>query len=121
MEPSVEGAHRGQGALRKAATERSRAAVWNDPHTPQRERKRMARLLITDVTLLKSTELRAQLRFKGGATSIIAWSSRLRTSRPMVALGSGSGGLRARRRFALVRPDVELIEDLPLRKLPHEI
>jgi len=42
--------------------------LWNDPHTPQRERKRMARLLITDVTLLKSTELRAQLRFKGGAT-----------------------------------------------------
>jgi hypothetical protein len=41
----------------------------------------MARLLITDVTLLKSTELRAQLRFKGGATSIIAWSSRLRTSK----------------------------------------
>jgi len=42
--------------------------LWHDPHTPQRERKRMARLLITDVTLLKSTELRAQLRFKGGAT-----------------------------------------------------
>jgi hypothetical protein len=55
----------------------------------------MARLLSTDVTLLKSTELHAQLRFKGGATSIIAWSIRLRTSRPMVALGSGSGGLRA--------------------------
>jgi len=35
---------------------------------PQHERKRMARLLITDVTLLKSTELRAQLRFRGGAT-----------------------------------------------------
>ena len=42
--------------------------LWNDPHTPQRERKRMARLLITDVTLLKTSNLRAQLRFKGGAT-----------------------------------------------------
>lgn len=42
--------------------------LWNDPHTPQRERKRMARLLIADVTLLKSSEVRAQLRFKGGAT-----------------------------------------------------
>ena len=41
--------------------------LWNDPHTPQRERKRMARLLIADVTLLKSSEVRAQLRFKGGA------------------------------------------------------
>jgi len=27
--------------------------LWNDPHTPQRERKRTARLLIADVTLLK--------------------------------------------------------------------
>src|SRR5215470_13893955 len=42
--------------------------LWNDPHTPQRERKRMARLLIADVTLLKSSNVRAQLRFKGGAT-----------------------------------------------------
>src|SRR5258705_5114690 len=42
--------------------------LWNDPHTPQRERKRMARLLIADVTLFKGNNLRAQLRFKGGAT-----------------------------------------------------
>jgi len=42
--------------------------LWNDPHTPQRERKRMARLLIADVTLLKSNELRAQVRFNGGTT-----------------------------------------------------
>jgi hypothetical protein len=42
--------------------------LWNDPHTPQRERKRMARLLIADVTLLKGAELRAQVRFNGGAT-----------------------------------------------------
>jgi hypothetical protein len=42
--------------------------LWNDPHTPERERKRMARLLIADVTLLKGTDLRAQVRFNGGAT-----------------------------------------------------
>ena len=30
--------------------------LWNDPHTPHRERKRMARLLIADVTLLKSSK-----------------------------------------------------------------
>ena len=42
--------------------------LWNDPHTADRERKRMARLLIADVTLLKETEITAQVRFNGGAT-----------------------------------------------------
>ena len=42
--------------------------LWNDPHTPQRERKRMARLLIADVTLLKASDVRAEVRFHGGAT-----------------------------------------------------
>jgi hypothetical protein len=42
--------------------------LWNDPHTADRERKRMARLLIADVTLLRETEVRAQVRFHGGAT-----------------------------------------------------
>jgi hypothetical protein len=42
--------------------------LWKDPRTEDRERKRMARLLIEDVTLLKATELTAQVRFKGGAT-----------------------------------------------------
>ena len=42
--------------------------LWNDPHTPDRERKRMARLLIADVTLLKGNDVRAQVRFNGGAT-----------------------------------------------------
>src|SRR5215475_3122277 len=44
--------------------------LWNDPHTPQRERKRMA-LLIADVTLLKDKELRVQVRFNGGTTHTI--------------------------------------------------
>ena len=65
--------------------------LWNDPHTPQRERKRMARLLITDVTLLKGTEVRAQVRFNGGATHVLtlalpkpAWKLR-QTSATVVA------------------------------------
>src|SRR5262249_39866831 len=33
--------------------------LWNDPRTPDRERKRMVRLLITDVTLLKGAGLKA--------------------------------------------------------------
>lgn len=42
--------------------------LWRDPRTPDRERKRMVRLLITDVTLLKGDELTAQIRFNGGTT-----------------------------------------------------
>src|SRR5438067_4897337 len=36
--------------------------LWHDPATPQRERKRMVRLLLEDVTLLKADEVIAQLR-----------------------------------------------------------
>jgi DNA invertase Pin-like site-specific DNA recombinase len=42
--------------------------LWNDPRIADRERKRMARLLIEDVTLLRSDAITAQVRFKGGAT-----------------------------------------------------
>jgi hypothetical protein len=45
--------------------------LWNDPRTPDRERKRMARLLITDVTLLKSVDITAQIRFNGGTTQTL--------------------------------------------------
>jgi len=65
-------------ADRAVLDEKQRAAItalsrdfprlWNDPHTPDRERKRMARLLIADVTLLKGKDIRAQVRFNGGAT-----------------------------------------------------
>jgi len=43
--------------------------VWNDPRTPYRERKRMLRLLIEDVTLLRGKVIRIQIRWKGGATT----------------------------------------------------
>jgi hypothetical protein len=45
--------------------------LWRDPKTPQRERKRMARLLIEDVTLEHTTELTARIRFKGGAIKLL--------------------------------------------------
>ena len=47
-------------------------ALWSDPATPQRERKRMARLLIDDVTLTKTDQIHLQVRFRGGATTSLA-------------------------------------------------
>ena len=52
--------------------------LWHDPQTPDRERKRMARLLIADVTLLKAAEITAQVRFHGSATHTL----RLPLSKP---------------------------------------
>ena len=42
--------------------------VWNDPRTPARDRKRMLRLLIEDVTLLRDHVVRVSIRWRGGAT-----------------------------------------------------
>jgi len=53
--------------------------LWRDPKTPDRERKRMARLLIEDVTLVKREEIVAHVRFSGGA------SRSLTLSRPLAA------------------------------------
>jgi len=41
--------------------------VWNDPGIADRERKRMVRLLLEDVTLHKGDNIVVQVRFKGGA------------------------------------------------------
>ena len=46
-------------------------AIWDDPATPQRERKRMLGLLIEDVTLTKHREITAAVRFRGGATKTL--------------------------------------------------
>jgi hypothetical protein len=46
-------------------------AVWRDPKTPQRERKRMVRLMIEDVTLIKTEHISAHVRFRGGATTTL--------------------------------------------------
>jgi DNA invertase Pin-like site-specific DNA recombinase len=62
---------------RKVIDEQQRAAilslatdfpeVWRDPSTPDRERKRMVRLLLEDVTLIREDRLTLHIRFKGGA------------------------------------------------------
>ena len=67
--------------------------LWHDPHTPDRERKRIVRLLLEDVTLVKTTDgLTAHLRFRGGATTTLtlaralnAWQLR-ETSTEIVAV-----------------------------------
>ena len=44
-------------------------ALWNDPATPQRERKRMIRLLVEDVTIERSDVVAINVRFRGGQTT----------------------------------------------------
>ena len=61
--------------------------LWRDPKTPNRERKRMVRLLIEDVTLTKADQIKVQIRFKGGASKTLtlqkpqtAWELRMTDS-----------------------------------------
>jgi DNA invertase Pin-like site-specific DNA recombinase len=58
--------------------------LWRDPHTSHRDRKRMVRLLIEDVTLRRDQKIMLQIRFKGGAHKTVmiplspnAWQQRL--------------------------------------------
>ncbi len=44
-------------------------ALWADPVTPQKERKRMVRLLIEDVTIDKADVVNIHVRFRGGQTT----------------------------------------------------
>ncbi len=57
--------------------------LWNDPATPPRERKRIARLLIEDVTLARTDQIHLHVRFRGGQTTTLtipralnAWEAR---------------------------------------------
>ena len=43
--------------------------VWNDLRTPTRDRKRMLRLLVEDVTLEKNQNIQIHVRWKAGATT----------------------------------------------------
>jgi DNA invertase Pin-like site-specific DNA recombinase len=45
--------------------------LWQDPKTPDRERKRMVRLLLADVTLLREERITVHVRFSGGATKTL--------------------------------------------------
>jgi DNA invertase Pin-like site-specific DNA recombinase len=42
--------------------------VWNDPSVEHRERKRILRLLVEDVTLLNGERIQVHVRLRGGAT-----------------------------------------------------
>jgi DNA invertase Pin-like site-specific DNA recombinase len=44
-------------------------AVWNGACTPARERKRMLRLIVEDVTLIRDRKIHLHIRWKGGATT----------------------------------------------------
>ncbi len=46
-------------------------ALWRDPSTPDRERKRMLRLLLEDVTALRGEQITLHVRFKGGAAKTL--------------------------------------------------
>jgi DNA invertase Pin-like site-specific DNA recombinase len=66
--------------------------LWADPATPPRERKRIARLLIEDVTLNKTDQIHLHLRLRGGQTTSLtiptplnAWQAR-QTHHDTVAL-----------------------------------
>jgi DNA invertase Pin-like site-specific DNA recombinase len=55
------------------------ARLWQDPRTPSREKKRLVRLLIEDVTLIAGDLIEAHVRFRGGPTRC------LKLPRPMNA------------------------------------
>jgi len=82
---------------RKVLNEEQRAAIlslatdfprlWRDPNTPDRERKRMIRLLLEDVTLIRDADITVQIRFRGGAARTLrlplplnAWQQRTTNS-----------------------------------------
>jgi len=42
--------------------------LWKNPQTSAKDRKRMAQLILEDVTLVRDTRISVQVRFRGGAT-----------------------------------------------------
>jgi hypothetical protein len=61
---------RNQARIRALATDFP--ALWSNPATPHRERKRIARLLIDDVTITKTDQINLHVRFRGGQTTSLA-------------------------------------------------
>jgi DNA invertase Pin-like site-specific DNA recombinase len=53
--------------------------LWRDPATEDRDRKRMIRLLIEDVTLLRGQVITLHLRFRGGAARTVTLPNPLRS------------------------------------------
>lgn len=46
--------------------------LWEDPKTSNKDKKRMIRHIVEDVTLLKTSEITMNIRFRGGATKTIS-------------------------------------------------
>lgn len=83
-------AHTTGAPLNEAQQDRIRAlasdfpAIWNNPATPMRERKRLIRLLLTDVTLIKTSDgITVHTRLRGGQNNTLtlplprnAWQER---------------------------------------------
>ena len=79
---------------RAAISEQQRASIaalahdfprlWQNPKTPDRERKRLVQLLLDDVTLIQNEAITAHVRFKGGITKTLtalrplnSWQARM--------------------------------------------
>jgi DNA invertase Pin-like site-specific DNA recombinase len=45
--------------------------LWKNPRTPAREKKRMIRFLIEDVTMIRAEDITLHVRFKGGANKTL--------------------------------------------------
>lgn len=67
--------------------------LWQDPRTPCRERKRMARLIIEDVTLVKGDQITVHVRFRGGTLrtlilhrSLASWEEHQTTPEVVAAI-----------------------------------
>jgi hypothetical protein len=45
--------------------------LWKDPGTSDREKKRMVRLMLEDVTLIRAEQISVNVRFKGGALKML--------------------------------------------------
>jgi DNA invertase Pin-like site-specific DNA recombinase len=53
--------------------------LWRDPATDDRDRKRMIRLLVEDVTMIRGQQITLHLRFRGGAERSISLPNPLRS------------------------------------------
>ena len=56
---------------RSASSPPTSPALWTDPATPARERKRIVRLLLDDVTINKTDQIHVHVRFRGGQTTTV--------------------------------------------------
>jgi DNA invertase Pin-like site-specific DNA recombinase len=75
---TLERAKASDSALTNAKRERIHALahdiprLWHDPNTPQRERKRIIRHIIEDVTLTKADAIHIHIRYRGGTTTSLS-------------------------------------------------